>query len=362
MHEEAGHGSPTEPRQFRAAGCGARGAGCVTRVIGFLVALGGANRIRTPVLFGESTAAGIGIGVLMIVGGLAAVFAGARMSRFGRRHTTRLVKDPSVLEPRSYTLYLRPFDLDDRLYGIKPPPSRSLIRRLQTPLSRTFEEDMVRSLRSKVGRIVAVGRPGERLPLSGARRLYLPLLADWKPTVSRLIREARLVVLATGTTEGTLWEFTEAVRLLPPERLLVMVFTDAAGYDLFRREAEAHFTARAAEFEGEEATRLAGFRWPHYPPLKNPGTRISMVGTQGFITFGPGWEPEFVRLDPTAVRALTRLGRLRKVMRRQVNPAMRRVKHGLSPAPGAPHGGVVAPPTAPPGESRGIDGASSGAG
>lgn len=210
------------------------------------MALGGANHLRTPLLFGESQAAAIGTGILMIVGGIAAVYAGARMSRFGRRHTTRLLKGPRLLAPRSYILYLRPFDLDDQLYGIKPAPSRNPVRGLRTPLSRTFEEDLVLSLRLKVP-----------------------------------------------------------------------------------------FTARAAEFDGREAAGLAGFRWPDYPALKHPDTRISVVGTQGFLFFGPGWEPEFVRLDPTAVRALSDLGRLRKVMRQQVNPALRRVKHRLSGAPDA---------------------------
>lgn len=358
MHEEGANGASTEPRQLRSVGCGARGAGCATRLIGFGMALGGANHIRTPILFGESRAESIGTGILMIVGGIAAVFIGARMSRFGRRHTTRLIKDSRVLEPRSYVLYLRPFDLDDELYGIKPAPSRNPVRRLQTPLSRTFEEDIVLTLRFKVGPVVAVGRPGERLPLSGARRFYLPL-DNWQPTVSDVIRKARLVVLATGTSEGTLWEFTEAVRLLPPERLLVMVFTDAAEYDAFRAAADARFAARAAELEGEEAARLAGLRWPDYPPLENPDSHARMVGTQGFITFGPGWRPEFVRLDPTAVRALSDLGRVRKVMRQQANPALRRIKRRLAQAPDAVNDEVSAPRTPPRSETRGTDAATS---
>lgn len=342
MSEETGNGSTTEPRQFRAVGCGARGAGCMTRLVGFGVALGGGNHIRAPVLFGESQAEAIGTGVLMIVIGLAAVFAGARMSRFGRRHMTRLVKDPRLLEPQSYILYLRPFDLDEKLYGIKPDPSRSPLRRLRSPLSRTFEEDIVLSLRFKIGRVVAVGRPGERLPLSGAQRFYLPH-PGWKPTVHDLIRKARLVVLATGTTEGTLWELTEVVRLLPPERLLMAVFTDPTDYDLFRHEAARYATARATELSAEDATRLAAFRLPDYPPLQNPDTRTIVVGTQGFITFGPGWEPNFVRLDPTAVWALTRLGRLRKIMRKQANPLLRDVKRRISQTPGVVDDSVIAP-------------------
>ncbi len=352
MHEEAGNGSPTESRQFRTFGYGARGAGCVIRLAGFGMALSGATHIRS-ILFGESLTEAVVTGLLLMVGGFAAVFAGVRMSRFGRRHTTRLIKDLSLLEPRSYVLYLRPFDLDHQLYGVKPAPGNP-VRRLRTPLSRTFEEDIVLTLRFKVGRVVAVGRPGERLPLAGARRFYLPE-GDWKPTVSDLIRGARLVVLATGITDGTLWELTEVVRLLPPERLLVMVFTDSTEYDCFRRAAEAYFAARAAEFGGREAVRLAGFRLPDYPPLANPDTRTRVVGTQGFMTFGPGWEPEFVRLDPTAVSGLGDLGRLRKVMRQQVNPALRRVRHRVSQPPNAPHGGVIAQRPPLQSESRGTD-------
>ncbi len=209
-------------------------------------------------MFGILEAEDVVIGVLMLAGGIVAVFTGTRLSRFGRRHTTRLVKDAGALEPQSYILYLRPFDLDDELYGIKPIPAVSPIRRLRTPYSRTFEEHMVSYLRRKLGPVVAVGRPDERLPLSGARRFYLPL-HNWKPTVSDAIRKARLVVLATGTSEGTLWEFTEAVRLLPPERLLVTVFTDEREYDRFQDGGRRGFRRpgrRTSGRGGEEARRL----------------------------------------------------------------------------------------------------------
>ncbi|MFE0688018.1 hypothetical protein ACFV0Z_07745 [Streptomyces xiamenensis] len=319
----------------------------MTRVTGFLVALGGANHIYTPVLFGESRVQGAITGVLMILGGIAAVYVGARMSRFGRRHTARLIKDPGGLEPGSYILYLRPFELDHQLYGIRPDPSRNPVRRLQSPLSRTFEEDLVLTLRWRLGKVVAVGSPGERLPRVGARRFYLPTV--WKPTVSSLIGTARLVVLATGTTEGTLWELTECVRLLPPERLMLVVFTNRADYGRFRSAAQDSFASRAAELEGPQAARLSAFRLPDHPPLKNPAVAARAVGTQGLITFGPGWEPQFVRLDPTAVRALTDLGRLHAMIRRQVHPTLREVKRRLAEAPEIPPARNAGPSVPPPG-------------
>ncbi len=116
--------------------------------------------------------------------------------------------------------------------------------------------------------------------------------------MSNAIRKARLVVLATGTGEGTLWEFTEVVRLMPPERLLVTVFTDEREYDRFRSAAEAAFAARAAGLQSEEARRLTAFRWPAYPPLKKPDAITRVVGARGTSSSAPtgrrsssGWTP-----------------------------------------------------------------------
>ena len=61
--------------------------------------------------------------------------------------------------------------------------------------------------------------PGEPLPLPGAARAYLPI-DDWRDTVSGLIAGAHVVMLSAGPGPGTVWEFIEALRLLPPERYI----------------------------------------------------------------------------------------------------------------------------------------------
>ncbi|MFE4084127.1 hypothetical protein [Streptomyces sp. YIM B13502] len=66
---------------MRSVGCGTRGVGCVTRIVGFLVAVAGLNRIRTRTMFGILEVQDVVIGVLTIAGGIAAVFAGTRLSR-----------------------------------------------------------------------------------------------------------------------------------------------------------------------------------------------------------------------------------------------------------------------------------------
>ncbi|MFF4209034.1 hypothetical protein ACFYZE_06635 [Streptomyces sp. NPDC001796] len=235
-----------------------------------------------------------------------------------------MIKNPAELPDESFTLFLRPFEDDEFLYGVKPASTRSLRLRLQTPNSRTREEEVVWTFRRRFGRVVAVGQPGERLPLPGAHRFYLPL-NDWKPAVSDLIRRARLVTLVAGTGPGTLWELTEAVRLLPPERLLLLVLSDEAGYERFREAVPKTFEDRARELreKGELPARAPSF--PPYPALRNPDTKLTWIGVQGLIHFSSAWEPTFTRADPTAVRALTLQGRVRKVYRKQMLPVLKSV-------------------------------------
>ncbi|MEU0612881.1 MULTISPECIES: hypothetical protein [Streptomyces] len=49
---------------MRSVGCGTRGVGYVTRIVGFLVAVGGLNLIRTRTMFGILEAQDVVIGVL----------------------------------------------------------------------------------------------------------------------------------------------------------------------------------------------------------------------------------------------------------------------------------------------------------
>jgi hypothetical protein len=72
------------------------------------------------------------------------------------------------------------------------------------------------------GDMVAVGRPGEDLPVPGAVRLYAED-SQWQSVVREQMRAARLVVVRAGIGKGLLWEIGEALTRLPPERLLFLI-------------------------------------------------------------------------------------------------------------------------------------------
>jgi len=66
--------------------------------------------------------------------------------------------------------------------------------------------------------VIAIGRPGEKLPPAGAAREYVPD-GEWQARVGELIAECRYVCVVAGTSEGLLWE----CRMLSEARALAKV-------------------------------------------------------------------------------------------------------------------------------------------
>jgi hypothetical protein len=62
-----------------------------------------------------------------------------------------------------------------------------------------------------VGPVVAIARPGERLPEIGPYRIQLPAGEDWHAEVRAYLERSAAIVLVFGTTEGLLWELREIV-------------------------------------------------------------------------------------------------------------------------------------------------------
>jgi len=85
----------------------------------------------------------------------------------------------------------------------------------------TFEEVLTRQL-SRLGPVIAIGRPGEKLPQSGAAREYL---ADdvWQNRVSELLEQAQCVVFIIHKTEGLRWEGARITELGGRKKTLFII-------------------------------------------------------------------------------------------------------------------------------------------
>lgn len=88
--------------------------------------------------------------------------------------------------------------------------------------------------------------------------------------MSGLIAGAHVVMLSAGPGPGTVWEFVEALRLLPPERLVLLAY-GAGDHDRFRTAVAAEYARRSGTEPGAPDTGC----WPPLPALPDypPPTR-----------------------------------------------------------------------------------------
>ncbi len=209
---------------------------------------------------------------------------GRRVRLKARRAHARRIESPDVLPQGSYVLYLRMFEADQRHAVILP--TRNITMDLTDMLlpGSSEEEDLAEVMRP-VGPMVAVGIPGEELPHAGAMRMYLPMI--WKPPVRQMIMNARLVVIEIGVGAGTVWEVAEALRTLPPQRLLLIVpeeMTDKE-YELVRRRVSGKLRGQGRSKPRMKPRPNSRQVLPPRPSSKNPNGR----GT-GFIFFSDDWK------------------------------------------------------------------------
>ncbi|MFD5282098.1 transferase [Streptomyces rubrogriseus] len=184
-----------------------------------------------------------------------------------------VVSSTDDLAGRQYVLYLRSFGDDHRLSRPHRIPLAGAWLAAAVSLGQGEEERIADAL-SWAGTLVGVGAPGERVPRAGARRMYLPP-DDWQTPVSTMMRGATLVVIVLGKGRGTLWEIREAMRILPPERLLLLVPMKEKAYDEFRQ--------------------LAGDLAPGVLPAYRRSRALSSR-VRGIIHFEPDWTARYVAL------------------------------------------------------------------
>lgn len=189
------------------------------------------------------------------------VFLGIALRRRGRKLMAAGGEQVLAEDARPPVVYLRSFSAD--ALGTK---AVGLSYRYST------EEEQLAMVLRGIGPFVAIGDPSESLPDLGAARIYARG-EDWKRKVLDLIRQARLVVVRAGVTEGFWWELEMVRDRVAPEKVLLLAPTDRAEYDAFRR--------RAAEI------------FLHPLPESVSGKRLtSHIG--GVIEFDSGWHPRLL--------------------------------------------------------------------
>lgn len=246
-----------------------------------------------------------------------------------------VLDDVKLTGDRDYVLYLRSFRIDDDLARSDSAGGRHSLTSLASyfgvgnplVLADTWEGRFARLFR-RFGRVLAVGLPGEPLPLPGARRAYL---ADggpeWQKDVGKAIRDARLVAIVaavgkdSGGALGTLWEFNESMRQLPPSQVVLIASGGREDYERFRASAAEYFRNRTADKPRLGAKMPLVPMLPDWPEPRH-SRKVTRIPLHGIIRFDAHWMGEFVQFDPTQERGWTPYTRWRRTVRTQITPWM----------------------------------------
>lgn len=126
-------------------------------------------------------------------------------------------------------LYLRSFGLDKHL------AKRSWSEKfLGTRPFANAEQKVTGELR-KLGPVIAIGRPDEKLPALGAARFYVAH-DRWQEKVALIVQESQYVLWATGETEGLRWELAHLVENLAPDKIVLWAHPSMIPGNVEKRE------------------------------------------------------------------------------------------------------------------------------
>jgi ABC-type multidrug transport system fused ATPase/permease subunit len=209
---------------------------------------------------------GLDVLVLIVAAG-ALVFSGIHLFQRAKRFDAPSGIKVLSEHQRSPVLYLRSFDDDPKV-----------ARRVGIAgFKLSNEEEDLAEIVSTLGPFVAIGRPGEVLPYSGAARMYVGE-GDWHERVRQLLSLARLVILRAGDTPGLWWEVEESAKTVRPERLVFLVPLKQREYDDFRRKAKNYLPCEL----------------PQYAGRRIPATTIRSV-----LLFDSDWTPHLLPVQET---------------------------------------------------------------
>jgi hypothetical protein len=199
------------------------------------------------------------------------VFARLRNHLLRQQWQTRAKTAEEALEKagsKRPVFYLRSFQLDERVD--KP----SFAERYLGIIPVANPEQRLTAALAKVGPVIAIGRPGEKIRALGAARFYVS--EDlWHEKVADVVKVSQLVLWATGVTDGLKWEISHLIEKLPPEKLVLWAHPHLLRLSVAEREAEW--------------TRFRESLGTIFPkPLP------AVLGNARFVCFASDWEPVLI--------------------------------------------------------------------
>jgi hypothetical protein len=219
---------------------------------GAVVRLGAANILFVCVAFAALQDSGAldpevtpwYVALALLSGFVVAARWGIARFRSGWKYDARSAEEALARDPRAPVLYLRSFDADTQLVVTGHSRVARAAGWLSYATSVSPEQELAFLLEG-VGPVIAIGKPGERLPELGAARRYVAN-DQWREVVHRMMRDAALVVIRAGETENLWWEIEQALAVCRPNRVILVVLGQPGSLPAFEQRFAAAFGAPLA--------------------------------------------------------------------------------------------------------------------
>ncbi len=199
--------------------------------------------------------------------GLGFLRASVKLFVRGRRIAAPTANEVLVEDARAPILYLRSFTTDS--HELSAGPKHGFMRAFP---DERFEELLVLMF-ERLGPVIAIADPKASLTDLGAARFHSSD-GDWQQKILAQLSQSQLVLIATGSSPGLVWEIEETIKTVLPTRIL-FVFTE--------------FNERET---GRKSLAFQTFRDAIGPLL--PRGLPNDIGDAIFIRFSSDWEPILV--------------------------------------------------------------------
>jgi len=236
--------------------------------------------------------------VLTLLTTLVLMAGGVALTRRGRQ--LRAQSALSILRRETaFILYLRPFT-DDLLIDSTAQMFKLIPRR--------YEENLCHAL-NRIAPLIAVGRPGEKLPEIGAARFYVSE-GEWRVAVVDLLQRATAVLVVVGTSKGVWWEIEKALGVVEQRRLLFffpLVDTDKSSSSRRLYVRDLLFANSPWPYRKTKQKQLIKGREERYQEFRLRVQRIcraplpNFLGDHFFLEFDNNAEPQLLKTVPPSV-------------------------------------------------------------
>ena len=172
-----------------------------------------------------------GVIVLLVIGG-GLVRLGFWLLSYSRRYRMLSAEEVTQQDSRSPILIVRSFEDDMLEVEREREGVIEWVRHLTRSRGSVFEEAVAEAL-SAFGPVIAIGKPGEKLPALGAAREYVSH-DEWQERAVELISQSSIVTVVVGRGQWLQWEIKRLVELDGLDKALV-VFPPVKSNELVER-------------------------------------------------------------------------------------------------------------------------------